>query len=115
MRLETGFRGLNIASWVGVFGICMRSCGFSDFWGRSPSNTVTLVVLGFFGLNVGAGMTEEIGYFLDEDGGFAVRVNYEIVQVQSVVSRAGEEQLRELIELHWERTGSGKARMVLDN
>ncbi|MEL7359340.1 MAG: glutamate synthase large subunit [Cyanobacteria bacterium J06560_6] len=72
-----------------------------------------VVVLGGVGRNVGAGMTGGLGYFLDESGDFQTRVNPEIVQVQRVLTDAGEQQLKSLIEAHADRTGSAKAKRIL--
>jgi len=74
-----------------------------------------IVCLGKAGRNVGAGMTGGIAYFLDEDGDFPARVNNEIVSIQRVFTPAGEAQLRELISLHVEKTGSEKAKAILAN
>lgn len=74
-----------------------------------------IVVLGKVGRNVGAGMTGGLGYFLDEDGNFPQFVNPEIVKLQRVISSSGERQLQELIKAHAERTGSPKAKKILDN
>jgi len=74
-----------------------------------------VVCLGNTGRNVGAGMTGGIGYFLDEDNSFADKVNYEIVKIQRVTTPAGESQLKELITLHSDRTGSEKAKNILAN
>ncbi len=74
-----------------------------------------IVVLGKTGRNVGAGMTGGLAYFLDEDGGFSAKVNREIVKTQRVVSPAGEQQLRDLIESFVERTGSEKGKQILAN
>ena len=74
-----------------------------------------IVVLGNTGRNVGAGMTGGLAYFLDEDGSFPTKVNPEIVKVQRVITPAGEQQLKELIELHGDRTGSQKAKTILAN
>jgi glutamate synthase (ferredoxin) len=74
-----------------------------------------VVCLGNTGRNVGAGMTGGIGYFLDEDDSFANKVNYEIVKIQRVITPAGESQLKELITLHADRTGSEKAKNILAN
>jgi glutamate synthase (ferredoxin) len=74
-----------------------------------------VVVLGEVGRNVGAGMTGGIGYFLDEDGQFAKRVNREIVKTQQVRTEAGEKQLKDLIAAYAERTGSNKAKQILAN
>ena len=74
-----------------------------------------IVVLGKVGRNVGAGMTGGLAYFLDEDGNFPELVNREIVKLQRVSSPAGERQLQELIEAHKKRTGSPKAKTILEN
>jgi glutamate synthase (ferredoxin) len=74
-----------------------------------------VVVLGRAGRNVGAGMTGGLAYFLDEDGSFQAKVNPEIVKVQRVLTFAGEQQLKELIQAHAERTGSPKAKAILAN
>jgi len=74
-----------------------------------------VVVLGKVGRNVGAGMTGGLAYFLDEDGSLPAKVNPEIVKIQRVTAPVGEQQLKELIQLHAERTGSAKAKMILAN
>jgi glutamate synthase (ferredoxin) len=74
-----------------------------------------VVVLGGVGRNVGAGMTGGLGYFLDEAGDFQDRVNTEIVKAQRVITQAGEQQLKTLIEAHVERTDSARAREILAN
>ena len=74
-----------------------------------------VVVLGTVGRNVGAGMTGGIGYFYDEDGRFEERVNNEIVKYQRIVTAEGELQLRNIVERHFEKTGSEKAEAILDN
>ena len=74
-----------------------------------------VVVLGRVGRNVGAGMTGGLAYFLDEDGSFPTHVNPEIVKVQRVITEAGEQQLKSLLEAHADRTGSEKAKRILAN
>lgn len=74
-----------------------------------------IVVLGKVGRNVGAGMTGGLAYFLDEENCFPQLVNPEIVKIQRVVTEAGAKQLHELIKNHCDRTGSPKAKMILDN
>jgi glutamate synthase (ferredoxin) len=74
-----------------------------------------VVVLGSVGRNVGAGMTGGLGYFLDEDGSFTAKVNPESIKLQRVTSAAGEQQLKQLISDHAEKTGSPKARLILSN
>ncbi len=73
-----------------------------------------IVVLGKSGRNVGAGMTGGLAYFLDEDGSFPTKVNPEIVKVQRVVTSAGEQQLKDLIQAHADRTNSAKAKRILE-
>ncbi|NEQ46792.1 MAG: glutamate synthase subunit alpha [Leptolyngbya sp. SIOISBB] len=72
-----------------------------------------VIVLGHVGRNVGAGMTGGLAYFLDEEGNFPTRVNPEIVKVQRVITEAGAQQLRSMIEAHAEHTGSAKAAKLL--
>jgi glutamate synthase (ferredoxin) len=72
-----------------------------------------IVVLGRVGRNVGAGMTGGLAYFFDEDGRFPTKVNPELVKVQRVLTPAGEQQLKDLIQAHADRTGSPKAKQIL--
>merc|ERR1719253_1735987 len=74
-----------------------------------------VVSLGSVGRNVGAGMTGGIAYFYDLDGRFEERVNGEIVKLQRVVTDAGQLQLRNIVERHFEKTGSERAESILDN
>ncbi|MEH2347287.1 MAG: glutamate synthase large subunit [Nostoc sp.] len=74
-----------------------------------------IVVLGKVGRNVAAGMTGGLAYFLDEDDSFRDLVNPEIVTIQRVISEVGAKQLQELIQTHAERTGSPKAKKILQN
>ncbi|MBD2353228.1 glutamate synthase large subunit [Tolypothrix sp. FACHB-123] len=74
-----------------------------------------IVVLGKVGRNVAAGMTGGLAYFLDEDGSFPELVNKDIVKIQRVSTEAGEKQLKELIQTHGDRTGSPKAKLILQN
>ena len=73
-----------------------------------------VVMLGESGRNVGAGMTGGLAYLLEEtEGSVAPRINTEIVKVQRVISKAGEDQLKGLIEMHVEATGSPKGKRIL--
>jgi len=74
-----------------------------------------VIMLGSVGRNVGAGMTGGIGYFYDEDGTFSDKVNREIVSMQRVVTMEGEAQLKNMIERHFELTGSEKAEDILNS
>jgi len=72
-----------------------------------------VVVLGRAGRNIGAGMTGGLAYFLDDDLAFPAKVNPEIVKIQRIITEAGEAQLKSLIQAHFERTGSSRAKEVL--
>merc|ERR1712003_473229 len=74
-----------------------------------------VVILGSVGRNVGAGMTGGIGYFYDTDGSFPGKVNGEIVSTKRINTTAGEAQLKQMIERHFERTGSERADEILSN
>uniref|UniRef100_A0A7S1BLT7 glutamate synthase (ferredoxin) n=1 Tax=Corethron hystrix TaxID=216773 RepID=A0A7S1BLT7_9STRA len=73
------------------------------------------VVLGSVGRNVGAGMTGGLGYFYDEVGDFEEKLNKEIVKMQRVKTNEGEAQLKTIIERHFKKTNSQKAKKILDN
>ncbi|MGB7443910.1 MAG: glutamate synthase-related protein [Coleofasciculaceae cyanobacterium] len=72
-----------------------------------------IVVLGNVGRNVGAGMTGGLAYILDEENNFPAKVNPEIVTIQRIISPAGEQQLKELIQAHAEHTNSAQAKKIL--
>jgi len=74
-----------------------------------------VVVLGKTGRNVGAGMTGGIAYFLDEAHNFQDYLSTENLKVQRVHTPAGSAQLRELLQNHLDRTGSAKAKAILQN
>nr|YP_009315704.1 Glutamate synthase [Trichogloeopsis pedicellata]SCW24362.1 Glutamate synthase [Trichogloeopsis pedicellata] len=73
-----------------------------------------VVVIGPAGRNIAAGMTGGIAYFLDENGEILNRVNREIVKVQRVCTKEGENQLKELLDMHLSKTNSSKASLILD-
>ncbi|GAB4843935.1 Ferredoxin-dependent glutamate synthase [Ancistrocladus abbreviatus] len=72
-----------------------------------------VVVLGKVGRNVAAGMTGGLAYILDEDETLLPKVNKEIVKIQRVTAPVGQMQLKNLIEAHVEKTGSGKGAAIL--
>ena len=88
----------------------------------------TVAVLGMTGRNFAAGMSGGIAYVLDEDGSFKQRCNLAQVALEKVLpaSRhaadeplhrglADEVQLKDLITLHAEYTGSTTAKKILAN
>ncbi|PON63092.1 Glutamate synthase [Parasponia andersonii] len=72
-----------------------------------------VVVLGKVGRNVAAGMTGGLAYILDEDDTLIPKINREIVKIQRVTAPVGQMQLKNLIEAHVEKTGSGKGSAIL--
>ena len=73
-----------------------------------------IVVLGKAGRNIAAGMTGGIAYFLDENNDLYPKINREIIKVQKIITYEGENQLKNLLSLHLLKTGSPKAKFILD-
>ena len=102
-----------------------------------------VVVLGTTGRNFGAGMSGGVAYVLDEEGTFRSRVNMAMVDLEPVpeeedlleqlhhhggdlefkgrvdtdadMTRHDDERLYQLIQSHFQHTGSTKAEEILDN
>jgi len=72
-----------------------------------------VVVLGLVGRNFGAGMSNGVAYVLDENGGFTSRVNMDMVRVDSCTEE-DEGRLLALIHEHQERTGSPRAKQLIE-
>jgi glutamate synthase (ferredoxin) len=72
-----------------------------------------VVVIGKAGRNIGAGMTGGVAYFLDEGNDLSAKINHEIIAFQKVLTQEGEEQLKDLLTLHFKKTGSLKANKIL--
>jgi len=73
-----------------------------------------VVVLGPTGRNFAAGMSGGVAYVFDENGDCRGHINKQMVAVTGVVDAPDSEELRELIERHWQHTRSGRARRLLD-
>ena len=71
-----------------------------------------VVVLGPVGRNFAAGMSNGIAYVLDERGMLESHCNLEMVAV-SGLNAMDERVLRQLIQQHFHKTGSARARMIL--
>ena len=71
-----------------------------------------VVVLGPVGRNFAAGMSNGIAYVLDERGELEARCNLEMVAV-SGLSTMDERALRKLVQQHFHKTGSARARKIL--
>ena len=75
----------------------------------------TVVVLGSFGKNFGAGMSGGLAYLLDEDSMFEQLHNPEMIKGGPVSDPEDINQLKQLIQLHLEATESARAKDILDN
>ena len=73
-----------------------------------------VVVLGPTGRNFAAGMSGGIAYVLDESGDFPVHCNQEMVGLERIEEEGESREVKEMIEIHLERTGSGLAGEILE-
>ncbi len=74
-----------------------------------------VVILGATGRNFAAGMSGGIAYVLNEDGQFKSRCNMAMVDLESVVEKDDELILKDLIQKHFDFTGSTVAKRILDS
>ena len=75
-----------------------------------------VVVLGACGRNFAAGMSGGIAYVFDEKLDFAAkRCNLASVDLDPVLEPGDVELLHRLISRHFELTGSGRAKLILEN
>ena len=73
------------------------------------------VILGPTGRNFGAGMSGGIAYVLDPLGEFAKKCNNASLNLLPVVDEADKQELRELVENHYNATQSPRAQKVLES
>src|SRR6184192_1413959 len=73
-----------------------------------------VVVLGPVGRNFAAGMSNGTAYVLDELGHFGTRCNTDMASVQGL-EPSDEQVVLELLHEHCAKTGSAKARVILDS
>jgi glutamate synthase domain-containing protein 3 len=73
----------------------------------------SVVILGKTGKNFGAGMSGGTAYIYDVDGKFYSRVNSEMVVALPIKRAQDIAEVKALIELHHERTGSMHAANLL--
>jgi len=74
----------------------------------------TVVVLGEVGRNFAAGMSNGLAFVFDPEGQLPERYNPEMVHLERVMSLDHLEQLYALIDEHFAKTGSPRARLILD-
>ncbi len=72
-----------------------------------------VVVLGSTGRNFGAGMSGGIAFVYDSDGDFHIRFNDGMADLEAVTNRDDKITLKELIEQHFNHTGSAPAAKIL--
>jgi glutamate synthase (NADPH/NADH) large chain len=78
-----------------------------------------VAVLGSTGQNFGAGMTGGLAWVFDEDGTFLSQTRYHTgflaPEPMSQLDETAVEELRQLIELHAEKTASTRAHWILSD
>ncbi len=75
----------------------------------------TVVVLGKTGRNFAAGMSGGIAYVMDEDHDLYLRLNKQLVSIESVTEDKDRRKLREMISAHVAATGSAKGKEILSD
>ena len=73
------------------------------------------VILGSTGKNFAAGMSGGIVYVFDEDNHLYRNLNKDLVLMEKVENRTDKEELRSMIQAHFDHTASKKARKILDD
>jgi len=73
-----------------------------------------VVVLGPVGRNFAAGMSNGVAYVLDDAETFSARCNTDMVAVRAL-EPSDEQLVLELLHEHCAKTGSAKARTILDS
>ena len=73
-----------------------------------------VVVLGSTGRNFAAGMSGGLAYVLDRDNEFEIHCNKSAVDLVKVDEEEDAQQLKSLIEEHFQSTQSAVAKKVLD-
>jgi len=74
-----------------------------------------VVVLGKTGRNFGAGMTGGVAYVYDRHDRMTTHTNQELVRLRRVERAEDRAELRTLIQRHFDRTQSPRARAILDD
>jgi glutamate synthase domain-containing protein 3 len=74
----------------------------------------TVVVLGEVGRNFAAGMSNGVAYVFDPNEQLPARYNPDMVNLERLMDLDDREQVYALIDEHFEKTGSPRARQILD-
>ncbi|MGA2323549.1 MAG: glutamate synthase large subunit [Sedimentisphaerales bacterium] len=75
----------------------------------------TVVVLGRTGCNFAAGMSGGIAYVLDETSNFDTLCNLDMVELENVWQKEDIQTLKDLVQKHFDWTGSARAHQILSN
>lgn len=73
------------------------------------------VILGDVGRNFGAGMSGGIAYVLDENNRFKQNCNSEDLNIDPLTIKEDKQQLKQLIENHYDATASPLARRIIED
>ncbi|GAA4881536.1 glutamate synthase large subunit [Ferrimonas pelagia] len=74
-----------------------------------------VVILGETGVNFGAGMTGGFAYVFDQHNDFERRINGELVETLSVSEPMIQHHLKQLLQAHYDATGSERAADILED
>jgi glutamate synthase (NADPH/NADH) large chain len=74
-----------------------------------------IVVLGKTGCNFAAGMSGGIAYVLDETSNFDTLCNLDMVELENVWQKEDIQILKDLVQKHFDWTGSARAHQILSN
>jgi glutamate synthase domain-containing protein 3 len=97
----------NSGAWAVIEGVGDHGCEYMT-GGRA-------IILGPTGRNFAAGMSGGIAYVWDVDRDFSLKCNLGMVELERVESGEDIAELREMIELHRQHTGSTVAEQILDD
>ncbi|HTG45520.1 MAG TPA: glutamate synthase large subunit, partial [Verrucomicrobiae bacterium] len=73
-----------------------------------------VLILGPTGRNFAAGMSGGVAYVLDEAGTFSTRCNSQMVDLEAISDEAEQNEVRQMVQRHFDYTSSSRAREILD-
>ncbi|MGB0900965.1 glutamate synthase large subunit [Halocynthiibacter sp.] len=112
MLLAAGRAGERFAVRNSGASVVVEGCGSN---GCEYMTGGVAVILGSIGANFGAGMTGGMAYIYDPEGTVDALMNHETLVANPVTHPHWEDQLKGLIENHYDETGSRKAGDILQH
>ncbi len=112
MLLAAGRAGERFAVRNSGASVVVEGCGSN---GCEYMTGGVAVILGSIGANFGAGMTGGMAYLYDPEGKVDALMNHETLVMNPVANAHWEDQLKGLIECHYDETGSQKAGEILQH